>query len=279
MQDFQGKVAVVTGAGSGIGRALAERFAGAGMNVVLAGRNRETLEETARAVRTRGADALVVPTDVADGAAVEALAQQTLDAFGAVHILCNNAGVTVYARSWEATAADWEWVLGVNLWGVIHGIRAFVPVMLSQQSEAHIVNTASAAGLITAPVPAAPYTVSKHAVVALSELLAKELELAAARVKVSVLCPGFVRTNILTSDRNRPAHLRNPAGVDWPAPDDAAADIAGGAPPEEIADLVLAAIRQERFYILPDPMFMPAVRTRLEEILAGRNPSLWPGGG
>ena len=177
MKELRGKVAVVTGAASGIGRALAGRFAAEGMKVVLADVEGPALAKAESELRAGGATVLAVAADVARAEAVDALAARTLEAFGGVHVLCNNAGVYASGLSWERPLADWEWVLGVNLWGVIHGVRAFVPIMLRQGSEAHIVNTASVAGLISGPF-SAPYNVSKYGVVALSESLHYELALA-----------------------------------------------------------------------------------------------------
>src|SRR3954453_6260602 len=213
MDSFQGKVAVVTGGASGIGRALAETFAGEGMQIVLADVQPEPLARVERALRDRGARVLAVQTDVSQAADVEALAAKTLEAFGAVHVVCNNAGVAVGKTTWEHTVADWEWVLGVNLWGVIHGIRTFVPIMLEQGTEGHIVNTASVAGLLASGFKPS-YDVSKFGVVALSESLYRELEAIQAKVKVSVLCPGLVKTNIMASGRNRPGRLENGAAVE-----------------------------------------------------------------
>ncbi len=194
MKEFKGKVAVVTGAASGIGRAMAERFAAEGMKVVLADIEQEALAQAEAKMKAAGATVLAVRTDVSSASGVQALAGRTIDAFGAVHILCNNAGVPpVVGPSWELTEADWQWVLGVNLWGVLHGIRVFVPIMLGQDSEGHVVNTASMAGLLSLPW-AATYDVAKHGVVTLSESLHGELAAVGSKLKVSVLCPGWVKT-------------------------------------------------------------------------------------
>ena len=199
-------VAVITGAASGIGRGLAERFAAEGMKVVLADVEETALAELEAGLKAKGATVLTVRTDVSNATEVENLAARTLDVFGAVHILCNNAGVVCSRPVWEHTLADWEWVLGVNLWGVIHGIRAFVPHMLAQGDECHIVNTASILGLVGGSGEGI-YKVSKHGVVALSETLAAELAQKEANIQVHVLCPGWVRTGILDSDRNRPVRI------------------------------------------------------------------------
>jgi NAD(P)-dependent dehydrogenase (short-subunit alcohol dehydrogenase family) len=278
MQEFQGKVAVVTGAASGIGFALAERFAREGMKVVLADVEADALARAEAELRGRGATVLAVRTDVRQAGEVEALAEQTLAAFGGVHVLCNNAGVVVFKSSWEHTLADWEWVLGVNLWGVIHGVRTFVPIMLRQGTEGHVVNTASGAGLITAPFFGS-YFVSKHGVVALSECLSRELAQSGAPVKVSVLCPNLVRTNIGASARNRPLALTNPEEASPASAEAQRLDEANrraveeaGIPPAQVADHVVAAIRADTFYILTHPETKEAVRVRMEGILEGRNP-------
>jgi NAD(P)-dependent dehydrogenase (short-subunit alcohol dehydrogenase family) len=217
-----------------------------------------------------------VPTDVSKVGDVELLAERTLAAFGGVHLLFNNAGVGRVNRIWEASLAEWEWVLGVNLWGVIHGIRVFVPIMLAQEEEAHIVNTASIAGLITGP-GLGVYKVTKHGVVALSEVLYYELAQESDRVKVSVLCPGFVNTSIFdTSANNRPATVpavpsEHPTEVEREARMRAAAR--AGTAPEQIAAQVFTAIREDKFYILTHPEFNEAVQGRMEDILYARNPS------
>src|SRR5262249_18260593 len=196
MKEFKDKVAVITGAASGIGRAMADRCVQEGMKAVLADVELDRLTKTEASMKASGATVLAVRTDVSQARDVEALAQKTLEVFGAVHLLCNNAGVGTEAAIWESTLAEWEWVLGVNLWGVIHGVRVFVPLMLAQDTECHIVNTASMAGLISGPGLGA-YKVAKHAVVTLSETLYHELAEHGANVKVSVLCPGIVNTRIM----------------------------------------------------------------------------------
>lgn len=278
MKEFKGKVAVVTGAASGIGRAMAERFAAEGMKVVLADIEQEALAQAEARMKAAGATVLAVRTDVSSASGVQALAGRTIDAFGAVHILCNNAGVPpVVGPSWELTEADWQWVLGVNLWGVLHGIRVFVPIMLGQDSEGHVVNTASMAGLLSLPW-AATYDVAKHGVVTLSESLHGELAAVGSKLKVSVLCPGWVKTQLMAGDRNRPAALRNQPGPATAAPQAAVMEqavrqlVATGTEPAEIADRVLNAIRDERFYILPHPEVKEQVRARMENILEERNP-------
>jgi NAD(P)-dependent dehydrogenase (short-subunit alcohol dehydrogenase family) len=273
MKEFKDKVAVITGAASGIGRALADRAAREGMKVVLADIEEGALAQAAEEMRAAGADTLPVRTDVSRAEDVEALAQRTLEAYGAVHLLCNNAGVSaVPTPLWENTLRDWEWVLGVNLWGVIHGVHTFVPIMLAQDVDAHVINKASVAGLGRGGY-IVPYGVSKHAVVALSEALHAQLAKRQARVKVSVLCPGMVRTQIGYGGRNRPQAFRNPGAETDRMPEDTLEAIASGIPPSQVADQVYDAIREERFYILTDPAWAKsAVRERMEGILAERNP-------
>ena len=275
MKEFAGKVAVVTGGASGIGRAMAERFAKARMKVVVADVEERALAEAAREIGASGTETLAVRTDVSKGAEVEALAKKTLDRFGAVHVVCNNAGVAVSALSWEYTVADWEWVLGVNLWGVIHGVRVFTPILLGQGGEGHIVNTASLAGLLSGG-GAATYNVSKHGVVTLSETMHQELLALGAKVRVSVLCPGFVSTHIADSTRNRPADLadtaRRPEGFEQMEALGRQL-IAAGSPPAMIAERVFEAVRDERFYVIPHPEWKDQIRTRMEDILAERNPT------
>ena len=275
MKEFKGKVAVITGAASGIGRALADRCVQEGMKAVLADVEVEALAKTEASLKASGATVLAVQTDVSQARDVAALAQKTLEVFGAVHLLCNNAGVGTEAAIWESTLEEWEWVMGVNLWGVIHGVRAFVPLMLAQDTECHIVNTASMAGLISGPGLGA-YKVTKHAVVSLSETLYHELAERGARVRVSVLCPGIVNTRIMESARNRPGHLPPTAplgpasGARWEALRQL---VPAGMPPVQVADAVFAALRKDQFYILTHPEGKESVRTRMEDILQERSPT------
>jgi NAD(P)-dependent dehydrogenase (short-subunit alcohol dehydrogenase family) len=274
MNEFRGKVAVITGAASGIGRALADRSVQAGMKAVLADVEAEALANAEASLKATGATVLAVPTDVSQARDVAALAQKTLEVFGAVHLLCNNAGVGMEAAIWESTLDEWESVMGVNLWGVIHGVRAFVPVMLAQDTECHIVNTASMAGLVSGPGLGA-YKATKHAVVSLSETLHHELAERGAKVRVSVLCPGFVNTRIMDSARNRPGHLPPTAplgsasGARWEAIRQL---VPAGIPAAQVADAVFAALQADRFYILTHPEGKEAVRTRMEDILQERSP-------
>lgn len=271
MKEFKDKVAVITGAASGIGYGLAERCAQEGMKIVLAGINADTLAHAEETLRDRGATTLAVQCDVSKADDVEALARKVIDSFGAVHVLVNNAGVGAGSSVWESTLADWEWVIGVNLWGVIHGLKVFVPIMLAQDTECHIVNVSSIAGLLSGH-PSAPYTVTKHGVVAISEHTHLALAQRKAKIKVSVLCPGWVKTRILDSGRNRPPKLRNPEQtptgreqVSWL--EQARQALESGMSPQQIADHVFAAIRQERFWILTHPEWNPQIQQRMESIL------------
>jgi NAD(P)-dependent dehydrogenase (short-subunit alcohol dehydrogenase family) len=282
MKEFKDKVAVVTGAASGIGFALADRFASVGMKVVLADIEAPALERAERELQGKGAPVLAVPTDVSKAEDVAALANRAYEHFGAVHVLCNNAGVGLGGLSWEHTLSDWEWVLAVNLWGVIHGIHTFVPRMLASGEEGHIVNTASVAGLVSSPYIAA-YQVTKHAVVALSESLRLELELSGSRVSASVLCPGFVATRIADSARNRPeappASPSGPAAESDPQSlirDLARRQVAEGLKPMDVAEMVLEAVREDRFYILTHPRYEKLIRRRMDGILGGRIPKFEP---
>jgi NAD(P)-dependent dehydrogenase (short-subunit alcohol dehydrogenase family) len=246
------------------------------MRTVLADVDVESLTKTEASLKASGATVLAVRTDVSQARDVEALAQKTLAAFGAVHLLCNNAGVPgTGACIWESTIADWEWVIGVNLWSVIHGVRVFVPIMLAQDTECHIVNTASGAGLMSSP-GIGPYKVTKHGVVALSETLYHELIERGAKVKVSVLCPGIVNTRIMEAERNRPGHLptteqlRPPNAARWELLRQL---VQAGMPPVQVADAVFKALREDQFYILTHPEDKKYVRTRMEDILQERSPT------
>ncbi len=276
MKDFQGKVAVITGGASGLGRAMADRFAREGMRIVLADVEPDALARAETEMKAAGAKVIGVRTDVSKAADVEALAQKTLSAFGAVHLLANNAGVAEGGSVWDNTVADWEWVLGVNMWGVIHGVRVFTPIMLEQGSEGHIVNTASVAGLISPPGMGI-YCVSKHAVVTLSECLHHDLAQKTDRLKCSVLCPAYVPTGIADSGRNRPAALKETRHK-------SAADLAldaslkkavesGKLSAADVAQKVYEAVRDERFYILTHPRIKPSIQWRMEDILQDRNPT------
>ncbi len=272
MQDLEGKVAVVTGGASGIGRAVAEAAAAAGMKIVLADIEEAALKDTTAAFEASGADVASVVTDVSVGASVEDLRDKALSRFGAVHLIHNNAGVAVGGLLWQVSEPDWNWVLGVNLWGVIHGIRAFVPLLV-EQGEGHVVNTASLAGL-TSPGMLGPYNVTKHSVVTMSETLYRDLAVVGSAVGVSVLCPGFVRTGIADSDRNRPDWAPAPTvpeGVEFHGV--VRNLVSSGIEPADVADQVIDAVRHNRFYVITHPDTFAMVETRLRDVLAERHPS------
>ncbi len=277
MKEFAGKVAVINGAANGIGRALADRCAKEGMKLVLADIEKDALTRAEMELEDVGATVIAVQTDVSKHTEVEELAQKALDKFGAVHLLFNNAGVVVGGAIWEQSLEDWKWILGVNLWGVIHGIRTFVPIMLNQDTECHIVNTASFAGLRSAP-GVGSYKVTKHGVVSMSETLYHELRGIDSKVKVSVLCPGGTDTTIMTGSRNRPEELKNNQPKESLGPWHQAqwerleSALGSGMPPREVADIVFNAIQNEKFYIITHPQMLESVRMQMNEILDQRNP-------
>jgi len=279
MKTFTGKTVVITGAASGFGLELSRKAAAHGMNVVMADVQADALATAAAEITGLGAQVLPYRLDVSVAAEVEALGAATVDRFGAPHIVFNNAGVACGGLVWEHSQADWEWVLGVNLWGVVHGVRVFTPMMLDAARrdpdyEGHIVNTSSMAGLLAAPNMGV-YNVSKHAVVALSETLYQDLRLVTDQVTASVLCPYFVPTGISKSERNRPAHA-----ADQPTRSQlvarAMADKAvssGKVTAAAVAQLVLDAIAERRFYIYSHPQALGTVQTRMEDLLTSRNPT------
>ena len=274
MKDFKDRVAVVTGAANGIGRGITDRCAEEGMKVVLADIEAEALRKAERDLEAAGAETLAVVTDVSKVEDIESLAKKALDSFGAIDLLFNNAGVCVSANTSisESTLADWEWLMGVNLWGEIYCLRVFVPIMLQQGTVGHIVNTSSIAGLISTPGMGI-YQVTKHGIVTLSETLYHELKSIESKIGVSVLCPGHVRTEILESERNRPVALRN-YSEDRKHDPHYEKVIQEGMPPEEVAEHVFNAIRENRFYIFTHPEFKRAMQLRMEDILQERNPTL-----
>jgi NAD(P)-dependent dehydrogenase (short-subunit alcohol dehydrogenase family) len=255
MRQFRDRVAVVTGAASGIGRALSARFAAEGMRVVLADIEDAALQPAVAELRDAGARVIGVRTDVASAESVQALADATIAEFGAVHVVCNNAGVGGGTDFAKIPLPTWEWVLGVDLWGVIYGCRAFWP-LLAAQDEAHIVNTSSMAALNGHPLGMAPYTVAKFGVLGLSQnLFFESAALTGGRVGVSVLVPGMTRTRIFDSDRNRPAGVARPEPSSFARTSQAmiAGVLDSAMDPAKTADIVLDAIRERRFYILPHP--------------------------
>ena len=280
MRDFDDKVAVITGAASGIGYAIAEHSARLGMKVVLADVEAPALESAAAKLSAQGATVLPVVTDVSQITAIEALAKTTYNTFGAVHLLVNNAGIGSISTGavLTGTLENWQWVMGVNLWGVIHGVHVFAPLMLQQNTPAHIVNVSSMAGLISGRLGI--YTVTKHAIVALSETLYEELTHFDTQLRVHVLCPSTVSTGIVTGERNRPAHVPvdpDRSNVEVPGRRERMAKhreaIQDGAPPAEIAESVFEAISNDRFYIIPHTNRDHLIQERMEDILQRRNPN------
>ena len=276
MKEFRGRTAVITGAASGIGLELARRAAAEGMNLVLADIEATKLDAAAASLGIDAGRVLAQRTDVSREDEVKALADAAFARFGGVHLLCNNAGVGLTRLAWELTTADWEWILGVNLWSVVHAIRHFVPRMLAQEGESHIVNTASVAGLLSTPAMAA-YNVSKHGVVTLSETLYTELRAQQAKIGVSVLCPAWVPTAIHTSERNRPQRFGEAAP---PSAASAAyqermgqAVKSGRLTADDMANAVFDAVAADRFYVIPHGRIKQAVRLRMEDILEERNPT------
>jgi NAD(P)-dependent dehydrogenase (short-subunit alcohol dehydrogenase family) len=278
LTEFEGKVAVVTGAASGIGRAMCEKFASLGMRVVMADVEGDRLRQSAKRIEANGVEVLAVTVDVSRADELSRLAEDTLDRFGGVHVLCNNAGVFAGGLTWDAVGSDWEWVLGVNLYGVLHGIRAFVPIMLEQNEPGHVVNTCSMAGLINTPLSGA-YNVSKHAALSLTETLYHELRMKQSPVGCSALCPELIRTGIANSDRNRPAHLKRPEDADTPEMElveqAIRSSIETGLDPSVMAERVYQGIKHDQFYLLAEEgtNWETACLTRLEDIRLRRNPT------
>ncbi len=273
MPNLSGKVAVITGGASGIGKAMASRFASADMRLTLVDIEAAPLEATAEELRSKGAEVQTEVVDVADADAMDGLREAVLSNYGAVHLVCNNAGVAASGPMWELTEADWTFTFGANLWGVIHGVRVFGKLLV-EQDEGHFVNTASMAGLVSGPGMGA-YNVTKYGVVALSETLYADLRVARSNVGVSVLCPAFVRTQIWNSERNRPPHLRNPSKAT--DKDDEAREmlrnvIENSMPTEPAADRVYDAVLANQLYIITHEATRPALEARLQAILAGENP-------
>ena len=280
IKDFKDKTAVLTGAGSGFGLEVARIGARLGMNLVLADVQQDALDRAAVELKAAGAEVLAQQLDVSDAAQMEHLAQRVRERFGAPHLVFNNAGVGSGGLVWESTVQDWRWVLGVNLWGVIHGVRLFTPMMLeaAQQDPAwrgHIVNTASMAGLLNPPNMGV-YNVSKHAVVSLSETLYQDLSLVTEQVGASVLCPYFVPTGIQHSERNRPGELAAARPTRSQLIGQAMTDKAvssGKVTAAQVAQLVFDAVAAGQFYIYSHPKAIASVQTRLEDVMLARNPT------
>jgi len=278
MQNFEGKVAVITGAASGIGLALTEKCLSLGMSVVMADIEEDVLNKAAEKLQESGKNNILpVTTDVSVLEQIEVLAKKANEHFGAVHLLFNNAGVGGGGSSWDSTQKDWEWVIGVNLWSVIHGIRVFTPIMIEQDTECHIVNTASVAGLLGG-ITNAPYSVTKHGVVALTEHLYNDLKKEGLKVGASVLCPGFINTNIFDSGRNRPNSLANfveppPLTEEQESMREMFKQVLEqGMPPNQLADIVFEGIKADRLYLLTHSDFDEGILNRANNITSGTNP-------
>lgn len=282
MENFIGKTAVITGAASGIGLGLAERCAAEGINIVMADINEEALKKSENEIRSIGANVISIKTDVSNADDVKALAEKSVEKFGEVHLLFNNAGVSAGKTVWESTINDWTWVLGVNLWGVIHGIHYFMPVFLKQDNECHIVNTSSIAGLVTSMYNS-PYVVSKMGIVALSEQLYREVTEGGYKVGVSVLCPSFVDTNFMECGKHRPVSLRDASdGIEFDFSDETLIEslkqfqqmYKSGLSRSGAADYVFKAIKQNKFYILANAeSYKPSIQARVDDIMNDRNPT------
>lgn len=265
MEDLEGRVAVVTGGASGIGLAMAERFAADGMKVVLGDVEAPALDAAVARLRAAGAEAVGAVVDVSDADQVAALADAARESFGTWHVVCLNAGVGGGGLSWEADPETWRWVLDVNLWGIIHGVHAFVPGMVAQRAG-HVVITASLAGFLYGP-GMGPYNASKAAAVAIGETLHAELAATEPEVGVSILCPGWVNTRIFESDRNRPGGPLERTPEMEAGRKEMAAFFASSMPPSEVADAVVDAVRTRRLHILTHDMSEPAIRERIAQVL------------
>jgi len=283
MKDFKDKVAVITGAASGIGFGIAKNAIKQGMKVVIADIEEEALSSAQDKLRNFGDNIIAVPTDVSKADNLERLAQETLETFGKVHLLCNNAGIFIRGVLWEIPLAEWDWILNVNLWGVIHGIRTFIPIMLNQDENCHIINVSSTAGLTSSQYYDGIYNLTKHGVVAISEALSNELGALNSKIKVSVLCPSLVKTNLLKSRRNIPKFIQNrennfeksleiltkehPEAV--PALNRWMGWWKNGISPDKVGEITFKAIKDNAFYILTDtgPILKKMVENRMKRIL------------
>ena len=279
MKDFKGKTAVITGGASGIGRAMGELFLSNGMQVVLADIEQDALDRTVSELSAIG-PCIGVVTDVSKAQDVQALADKTIDTYGGIHIACNNAGVFAGGLLWEESLADFRWQMDVNVWGVIHGIRTFVPIMKAQDADCHVVNTASMAAVTAMPYSGI-YHMTKHAVLAMSESLYHELSFHAPKVKVSVLCPEAINTGISNSERNRPEVYSGDGNIveteERLMVSQALNDsVSAGIGPEVMAQRVLDGIIEERFYLFSDEAWRNAANVRLDDVREARNPTLAP---
>ena len=272
MKEFKGKTVVITGAASGIGYALAERFAVEKMNVVLADIEQDALDAAVAKISDLGVEAVGIAVDVMDKNSVQSLAKKSIDAFGNIHILCNNAGVAPPAIDepiWDHEQNAWDWVMGVNFYGVLYGLQSFVPHMLEHKEEGHVLNTVSLAGILGLE---GSYGVSKFATLALSEGLFQSLKKINSKIGASALCPGFVATNIIESERNRPESLTTEKKSNFLMKQLASAVLKRGKKPSEIADRTIEGIQAGSFYILPHPVYDEMIKERYERILARTEP-------
>ncbi|MDE3077233.1 MAG: SDR family NAD(P)-dependent oxidoreductase [Chloroflexota bacterium] len=277
MLEFRGKVAVITGAASGMGRAFADRFAREGMKIVLADVEEGALAKAVSELKAQGHDATGIRTDVSNPDSVQRLADEALAAYGKVHLLCANAGVSAIGGSpwtplWRATLKDWQWVTGVNYWGVAHSIRVIVPLMLAHEEEGHVVITSSNAGLMPGN---GVYGATKHAAVSMAESLYTDLHMAEAKIGVTCLCPLAVSTRLNTSDRNRPSELIDGTELKLSDEMQALRQASSGraTPAAEVAEMVYQAVRDNQFYLLTGTGTDGIIRERMENILNRRNPS------
>ncbi len=276
MKEFTDKVAVITGAASGIGLGIAEKFLREGMKIVLADIELDALSQAEKKLKEISPNVLTVLTDVSKIEDVKALAQKTIDHFGAVHIICNNAGVGYATNSsstvWENSLSDWKWIFGVNLWGVIHGIHVFIPILLKQNCQCYVINTASIAGLLTPTIGTGIYSITKHALIALSEALKLELARIDAKINVLALCPGFALTNLTKSDRNRPKELDHATTTNpelEPIMKAYKQSIENGISPNLVAEILFQALKGEKLYIPTDHhrYLRRGVKNRMESII------------
>lgn len=280
MIEFENKVAVVTGAASGIGASIAKRCAEEGVKVVLADIDEKSLLNVENELRSMGAEILSVACDVSKESDIRLLANKTLETFGEVNLLFNNAGVATGTVLWENTAEDWQWALGVNLWGLIHATRIFVPMMLQQNCPCHIINTASIAGLTAAPGNGI-YSSIKHAIVNISETLYYELKLANSQIDVSVVCPGFVRTQLMDSERNRPTELKNSSDHTTDSPQKQGIEkmlrdgVLNGIAPEQVTECIFEAIKKNKFYVFTDEESKDMIKQRMDDILNEKDPTIY----
>lgn len=278
MIEFKGKVAVITGAASGIGLAIAKRCASEGMKVVLADIEEASLLKAEGELKVFKTDLLLVVCNVSKEKDIQLLSKKTTETFGKIDLLFNNAGVSTGGLLWENSEADWKWVLGVNLFGVINSIKTFVPVMMKQNNECHIINTASIAGLTSAPGNSI-YGVSKHGIINISETLYYELKLARAKIDVSVVCPGFVKTRLVDAERNRPEELKPLERVQSPQKkminEMLNKGVLNGMSPEKVAEKIFEGIKTKKFYIFTDDDCKAMIKQRMEDIINEKNPTIY----